>query len=150
MNFTILTMSGISFQVDEATKNLIVKAGAANKSVHIFPNGEVLPLKPFPLITLTDRAVAADNDKLHRTGKFRCRFGTIHDIQERCECSSAIKAGDEFKPLLQMSKMPAEIREKYEAMMAKMKMPATTYADQLEARAAGGDSRAKRIMSASK
>ncbi len=139
-------MSSITFQVDEETKNTITSEGAAGKSVHVFPNGETLALKPFPTIVLTDRAVAADNDKLHRFAKYRCKYGTIHDMNQRCECSSNIRDGDEFKPLLQPDKMPAEIRAQYAEMLRKMQMPETTYRDQLEARAATGDPRAKRIM----
>ena len=87
------------YKISDQEYKEILAAGEQKKAMYLLKRtGETISLRPFPSIMQQKNFIAQENDRLSKQGKRRCKFGTIHTWEERCECkrSKAIVKQSQF------------------------------------------------------
>lgn len=78
--------------------------------------------------------IPTQDAKLILQNKRRCKYGTVHSLDERCECKS------------RGLRLPSDIKKQLQAIASGKQVRQLTYEEELKARAEGGEGRAKSII----
>lgn len=159
MLYTLISLQNQKIQLNDAEyKGILSSLQAGKKMFYLQRTGEMITLNPPPTIVLSERFEQNERERLMNQGRWKCEKETIHRIGDQCLCwqhggylLDPIKAEEEFQALPEPEKQKAEQKvTEYQKIknhfLYEKKMVEPSYEEQLQARADGGEKRAKAIL----
>lgn len=142
-------ISGDRFELTAQQVHDLYEAKRRGDEWFISPNTmENIPLKPAPIVVTIERDKATDHDKLARAGRWRCKYGQVHEKNERCYCSVETVKQQPFAPHIHPAVRAKMIESAGGKDAAALIESGTqpTYEDMVEARVATGEKRARGML----
>lgn len=131
MDYIIVLQDKIKIPITTEERDLILKASTSGAKAYCLERtGEVVALRPFPSIVLSERTQKKVEDK-----RYECAAGNYHSWGYSCGCFSALPTISELYPELEKLQMK--------------NIPQLSYQEQLQARAEGGEKRAGNLLRSS-
>jgi len=138
--YLLKTTRGADLRITEAQKKIVMEALAQNKTfIQLEKQDALVMLNSIVQIIPEEIELEEENKKLSSMGKFKCRYGLVHNENAGCYCWEQKKDEREQSiiPLL-----PSEIQEGLKRLSSKMTMPSVSAEEIFNERVATGEPRA--------